>query len=372
MFSVPSAVTDRRNDWVSVRSAVTTGPRPPVMCDGRLPSDAWGLALNDQAGDGIRHVAWLYRPGEFLAGIRDFVQAGVSAAEPVLVAVPAGRLPPGWSLPGDKTSVRSLDAADLGRNPARLMPVVRAFADEHFGHRVRVVCELAWVGRSAAELDEVTRYENMVNVAFAATPVTMLCPYDAVELPSSAIAAACASHPWLRQGGREQRSGADVGDPDGQSGRPEPIPPGALAMSYRNDLRTVRAFVAAEADRAGLTRSRRTDLVIAASEVAANTLKHTGRAGLVRVWVTGAEILCQFDDSGHIKDPLAGYGRPAGDELGGQGLWLVNQVCDLAEIRTNVHGTTIRLHMFRDERHADPATPARAEQPGFGVAGRGS
>jgi anti-sigma regulatory factor (Ser/Thr protein kinase) len=141
-------------------------------------------------------------------------------------------------------------------------------------------------------------------------------------------------------------------------------------MSYRNDLRPVRALVAAEADRAGLSGSRRTDLVIAASEVAANTLKHTGGAGLVRVWITAEEILCQFDDSGHIKDPLAGYGRPSGDEPGGQGLWLVNQVCDLAEIRSTALGTTIRMHMFRDVQHASRVNREPVGQPHYGAAGR--
>jgi anti-sigma regulatory factor (Ser/Thr protein kinase) len=340
-------------------------------------SNAWGLALSDQApaGGGIRHVAWLYQnPSEYLAGIREFVAAGVSAAEPVLLAVPSYRLPSGWDRPGRNSGARTLDVADLGRNPARVMPAIRAFADEHAGQHIRVLSELAWAGRSEAELGEVARYETMLNLAFASTPVTMLCLYDAAELPRSAVSAACASHPWLRQGGRENHSGEYRREQDGQA-RPEPplpVPAGARTMSYRNDLRSVRALVAAEADRAGLSGPRRTDLVIAASEVAANTLKHTGGAGLLRVWVTPDEILCQFDDSGHIRNPLAGYGRPSGNDPGGQGLWLVNQVCDLAEIRTSVAGTTIRMHMFRDVPQAGPGGQERVGQPEFGPAGRAS
>ena len=87
--------------------------------------------------------------------------------------------------------------------------------------------------------------------------------------------------------------------------------------------------------------------MIAASEVAANTLRHTNGGGVVRLWATDAELLCQVEDTGHITDPLAGHWRPAGDLPGGQGLWLVNQVCDLAEIRSSELGTTIRLHMYR-------------------------
>ena len=331
-------------------------------------TDAWGLALSDQAaaGDGILHVAWLYRTqGEHLDGIRDLAWAGESAGEPVLIAVPGGRKALGWDGAGERAGTQILDTADLGRNPARLMPLVRAFAAEHEGRRVRVVCELAWPGRSAPELGEVARYEMMVNLAFATTPMTMLCPYDVAGLPRLAITAACTSHPWLRQGDSDSDNREYRAPRDGLAGPepPLPIPPRATAMSYRHDLRPVRALVAAEATRAGLSRSRRTDLVIAASEVAANTLKHTDDAGLVRIWATGDEVLCQFDDSGHITDPLAGYGRPAPDEPGGQGLWLVNQVCDLAEIRTSALGTTIRLHMFLDGARPDLADEVSARQP---------
>jgi anti-sigma regulatory factor (Ser/Thr protein kinase) len=332
--------------------------------------------LSDQAaaGGGIRHVAWLYRTrDEYLAGIRDFVAAGRSADEPVLLAVPAGRLPPGWNLPGEMSGARSLDTADVGRNPARLMPLVRAFADKHNGRDVRVVCELAWAGRSPPELSEVARYETMANLEFAATRMTMLCPYDVAGLPGSAITAACDSHPWLRQGGSEGDNDDYRAAANGHP-RPQPplfVPPGARVMSYQDDLRPVRALVAAEGARAGLSGSRRTDLVIAASEVAANTLKHTDGVGVVRIWVTADEILCQFEDSGHITDPLAGYGRPASDEIGGQGLWLVNQVCDLAEMRASDLGTTIRLHMFLREPPLGRVDRESAG-PRLGSVGRGN
>jgi anti-sigma regulatory factor (Ser/Thr protein kinase) len=309
-----------------------------------------GVRVSDQAAlaGGYRHVAWLYRtPEEYVAGLREFALAGGSAGEPVLLAVPAVRLPAGWSLPDGAAGARRLDVDELGRNPARMLPVLRAFADEHPGQRVRVVAELAWPGRSAPELSEVARYEVMLNLAFASSPISMLCPYDAAGLPGSATSAVRASHPWVRKAGRDASGDFEMSAAMHSRPGPLPVPPGATALDYRHDLRPVRALVAAEAARAGLSGPRRTDLVIAASEVAANTLKHTGAGGTVQVWVTSDEVLCQFDDSGHIDDPLAGYGRPTGDAPGGQGLWLVNQVCDLAEIRTTANGTTIRLHMSR-------------------------
>jgi anti-sigma regulatory factor (Ser/Thr protein kinase) len=352
------------------------GERKVACCPGMRPvAEAWGFALSDQAaapGGGFRHVAWLYRTAnQYLAGVGEFAAAGARAGEPVLIAVPAGRLPPGWGLLDGMAGARSLDVDELGRNPSRLVPVVRAFAGEHAGQRVRVVAELAWPGRSASELGEIARYEMLLNLAFADSTLSMLCPYDVAGLPGSVTSAVRASHPWLWQAGQDVRSGDYDAAAALRARRGSlPVPPGALSLSYRYDLRPVRAFVAAEAARAGLSGTRRTDLVIAASEVAANTLKHTDSGGIVRIWVTSDEVLCQFDDSGYVADPLAGYGRPSGDVLGGQGLWLVNQVCDLAEIRTSAVGTKIRLHMFRDGPQAVPAGREQARQPRLDAAGR--
>lgn len=293
------------------------------------------------AGAGIRHVAWLYRgPGEFVAGVREFA----ATAEPVLVAVPAARLPAG--LAGDDATV--LDVEELGRNPARIMPSLRAFAQAHPDRGVRVLAELAWPGRSAAELGEVARYESMLEYAFAGHTMTIMCSYNEAELADSVISAARISHPRLLRGGREFDSGDYRSVLDGHGMAPPLLAPAtARKLTYQRDLRPVRALVAAAAAEAGLPAGRCTDLLIAVSEVAANTLKHTSGGGTVRVWMTADEVLCQLDDSGHILDPLAGYALPGDDEPGGHGLWLVNQVCDLAEIRSSELGTTVRLHMYR-------------------------
>jgi anti-sigma regulatory factor (Ser/Thr protein kinase) len=108
----------------------------------------------------------------------------------------------------------------------------------------------------------------------------------------------------------------------------------------------VRDFAASRAQRAGLPPRRVGDLVIAVGELAGNTLTHTSGPGTVTVWVAGSEIVCQVDDSGHITDLLAG--RLSRDPVaagGGRGPWVVQQACDLVQIRTSPAGTAIRLHM---------------------------
>jgi anti-sigma regulatory factor (Ser/Thr protein kinase) len=115
--------------------------------------------------------------------------------------------------------------------------------------------------------------------------------------------------------------------------------------TYRTDLSKVRALVLQQGRVAGLTESRANDLVLAVSEVAANTLRHTGSSGTLTIWHDQNEMVCEIHDEGTITDPLAGQRRPAADASGGHGLWLVYQVCDLVELRSDATGTTIRMHM---------------------------
>jgi anti-sigma regulatory factor (Ser/Thr protein kinase) len=128
---------------------------------------------------------------------------------------------------------------------------------------------------------------------------------------------------------------------------PLPAPTGGAMYqhTYRTDLSQVRALVLQHAKEAGLPESRANDLVLAVSEVAANTLRHTQSSGTLTFWRDQDEVVCEVRDGGTITDPLAGRNRPAPDASGGHGLWLVRQVCDLVELNSDASGTTIRMHM---------------------------
>jgi anti-sigma regulatory factor (Ser/Thr protein kinase) len=147
---------------------------------------------------------------------------------------------------------------------------------------------------------------------------------------------------------REQRPAS--GDAPGTGDLPLTSPPAdAPAIGYRDELAAVRQFTAMQARRAGLSLSRVDDLVIAVNELASNTLAHTAGPGRLAIWSTPREVICQISDTGHITNPLAGN-RPSPSEGPGarMGLWVVRQICDLAEIQTSAAGTTIRLHMLLD------------------------
>lgn len=127
-----------------------------------------------------------------------------------------------------------------------------------------------------------------------------------------------------------------------QTLRPPPVT--AVSITYRDNLTEVRQFVRDNAARAGLPASRVGDLVIAISELAANTLCHTNGSGTLHMWAESGGPVCQVHDDGHLSDPLAGYIRPP-DAGRGHGLWVVRQLSDALDITADPGGTVIRLRM---------------------------
>jgi anti-sigma regulatory factor (Ser/Thr protein kinase) len=308
------------------------------------------MAVTAASNGRFRHLALFYQGrSEYLSVLGGFVRAARARGEAVLVAVPRRKTRlVRQELGDDSAQVTLADMTELGRNPARIIPAVTAYADRHQGQHVCFIGEPIWPGRTAAELQEATRHEALINLAFRDSPVTVICPYDRTRLPRSVMADAACTHPALIKGRRQTASARYLGPPDlpPRCNRTLPRPPArAEELGYGEDLHPVRRFVASSARSAGLTPLRIPDLVLAVSELAANTLRHTGGGGTVQVWRTAGQIICQVADSGQIADPLAGHRAPSDDLLGGQGLWLVNQVCDLVQARTGQAGTTTRLHM---------------------------
>jgi anti-sigma regulatory factor (Ser/Thr protein kinase) len=308
------------------------------------------MAVTAASRGRLRHLALFYHGrGEYLSALGGFIRASRARGDAVFVAVPERKAQlVRRELGDDSAQVTLVDMAELGRNPARIIPAVLAYAGKHRGQHVCFIGEPIWPGRTEAELQEATRHEALINLAFRDSPVTVVCPYDSAGLPGSVIADAACTHPAVIKGRRETASARYLGPAvlPPRCHRPLPSPPAhAEALGYRDDLRPVRRFVASRARCAGLTPPRIPDLVIATSELAANTLRHTGGGGTVQVWRTSQEIIGQVADTGQITDPLAGH-RARSDELvGGNGLWVVNQVCDLVQARTGQAGTTTRVHM---------------------------
>lgn len=308
-----------------------------------------GLATSP---DGFGHTALLHEsPEEFTASVLDFVRAGVRAGEPVLVAGPG----PGLcvlraQLDGEGELVNWADLAGGGPGPG-MAGLMRAFALRYAGRPVRCVREVAWPDRPRSDTAEAMRQETLINREFARVPAAILCAYD-TRAAAGVLAGAERAHPSLIRAGHAQpsRRFAAAGPDDLPLSRP---PAAAMVLGYRADLARVRQAAAGYARACGLGEDRVQDVVLAVSELAGNTLKHTSEPGRLTMWTAGGELLAQIDDGGHIRNSALGalpgvLAVPWPDApglAGGQGLWLVHQLCDLVDIRTGPGGTSIRLHI---------------------------
>ena len=305
---------------------------------------------------GFRHDALFYAGVDsFVDRTVPFIRAGVRAEEPMLVVVAAEKIDRLRSeLGSDAAKVRFEDMAEVGLNPARIIPVWRAFVDEHTasGGSVRGVGEPIWASRSADELVECERHEALLNLAISEdTPLWLACPYDAGALSSSVLEEAQRNHPYLVDGGDRRASDRfrgleEIAEPFDHP-LPEPVVRADELPFELGDLRAVRAFTAREASAAGLSPDRTKDLVLAADEAAANSVSHGGGRGVLRIWMNEDSLVCEIRDSGRIDDPLAGRRRPTWSMRSGFGLWLMNQLCDLVQIRSFATGSVTRLHMSR-------------------------
>jgi anti-sigma regulatory factor (Ser/Thr protein kinase) len=308
-------------------------------------------ALRDETAGGYRHEAFLYSGlPEFLSGTTSFIRRAVNARDPVLVVVSSEKVGLLRERLGDESAlVDFADMAEVGDNPARIIAAWQDFVAGHPGSgQLWGVGEPVHPDRSPTELAECQLHEALLNVAFdAATRFWLLCPYDLEALADDVINDAQRSHPYIAQG-VERRActtyrPVDLADP---FNRPVPPRPAAdvPALSFQSGgLRQVRAFVTDQAGRAGLTAESADAMVLAVSEIAANSIRHGGGHGEVRAWTDDRSLVCEVSDRGHITEPLVGRERPALDAGHGAGLWLANQICDLVQLYSSPHGTTIRL-----------------------------
>lgn len=305
---------------------------------------------------GPRHEALLYAgEHEFVDAVTGFVTEGIREDEPVAVVLQAERLKRIRDALGpvaDDDHVHFVEIELMGHNPARLLPAMQAMFEEHApaGGAVRAVGEPIWPGRSTAEIVEMQRHEALTNLAFGYDrDVRLLCPYDVEALPESVIDAATRTHPYVARDGStasspgyrlEEMAAAFTDVP-----LPEPAVPFRELEFGFEELHVVRAIAAMTLDATSMSRHRCYDLLLAVSEIATNSVIHGGGAGMFRIWLDADTVVCEFRDSGHLTDPLAGRRPPSVDSFGQRGLWIVNHLCDLVQIRVFPSGTVVRLHM---------------------------
>lgn len=310
------------------------------------------------ASQSNRHEAVVYRGAEdFLSKAMPFLREGIAAGQPVLAAVRRSRVELlRDALGAEAAAVHLVDMADLGRNPARLLPLWLDFLDEHGGRGpVRGIGEPLRPGLTLGEVAEFHLHEALLNVAVSPdTPAWLRCAYDASELDDDALDAALCSHPLVvdesepvgstRYGGlayAEELFGAPL---------PEPAQQVPVTDFGADDLAAVRLRVRGCAREAGLGEDRTADLVLAATELATNSVRHGGGGGQLRTWLESDALVVEVADRGHVADPLAGRRTPSLTAEGGRGLWLANQLSDLVQLRSGPGGTVVRVFALPPSR----------------------
>jgi anti-sigma regulatory factor (Ser/Thr protein kinase) len=298
----------------------------------------------------------------FAAALVPFLREGLARGEAAVAAVTRsniGVLRDG--LGADADAISFIDRDEWYQRPATTIAGWKrllADAARSGRERVRVVGE---VGFGTPERHPSwSRYESALNDVFAESPTWIVCPYDTRALPPELLAEARRTHPTVADPAR--RDSDSYLHPDEFLRRvPEPMP--AVAGQPLVDLavresaapaRTaVRQIVALHVDEPF---DRLDELLLAASEIVGNSIRHGAGQRRMQIWVTPEAVVCEVTDEGPGNvDPLAGY-RPAGEgPVNGRGLWIARQVCDAVRIDSDATGTRVRFAVGR--------APARSALP---------
>jgi anti-sigma regulatory factor (Ser/Thr protein kinase) len=191
-------------------------------------------------------------------------------------------------------------------------------------------------------------HEALLNVAFDETAgFSLMCPYDRSTLDEQVLAGAGRTHPAVIENGRSSVSpefrseGIDpfAGSLPEPSGAVEEFDLAGLALDR------VRRLAGDHAAAAGLDERRSSEFVVAVNEAVTNTVRHADGIGVLRLWREDGSVICDVVDHGSIRDPLAGRLPADTTDTNGRGLWLINQLCDLVQIRSSETSNVVRMHM---------------------------
>jgi len=217
--------------------------------------------------------------------------------------------------------------------------------------QVRLVGE-ADCGDGPQQLAEWSRFESMLNGAFAPYPIQAVCMYNASELPPEALAVAELTHPHLRRRTGRRPSPHYRGPEEflrwGRQPPPDPLERTDPLVSVDDlaDVTTLRHSIRSAIEGRGLSEEAEDDFIVGVNEIVTNATLHGRPPISVRLWASDRRIVCSVTDRGDgLDDPLAGH-RPLhahGLTAGGMGIWIARQLCERVEMFRSPKGFTVRL-----------------------------
>ena len=169
----------------------------------------------------LEHGVLLYETDEqFLNVAGPFLAEGIERSEALLAVTSRTNIDLlSERLGAGAGQVEFADATTWYKSPGAALEAYKDFADAKVADGaswVRVLGDpgAAWSGDSDSETRLWTRYESLVNLVFAASPVTLLCAYDERSVDAEITGHARVTHPHtIGPGGRADSP--DYLDPGG-------------------------------------------------------------------------------------------------------------------------------------------------------------
>lgn len=302
---------------------------------------------------GFFHETVLYSSDEeFLGFVVPFLEQGVAAGEPVLVALGPRTTGLVQDAVGTRSGLSYIHEDDRYGRPAEVIRSYRQIFAELVAAgapQIRVVGEIPHPGLGQP-WDWWARYEAAINTTFAEFPVWGVCPYDLRITPATVLEDAGHTHPHLATVDGAHLANPRFREPAEFLDRRRTAPSDALEASVPAvDLRdptptAARHAVRDTAETTRLDEERVEGMVLAVSEAVTNALCHGVPPVRMRLWTTPARMLAAVADRGPgPADPLAGLLPTTDSSSGGLGLWMSHRVCDAVSLDREEDGFTIRL-----------------------------
>ncbi|MFS8199910.1 anti-sigma factor RsbA family regulatory protein [Streptomyces sp. CWNU-52B] len=314
---------------------------------------------------GFVHQALCYASDEeFLDGALLFALDGLDADDSVLaVLAPRNIGLLGRALGHRCDDVEFGDAADWYGCPSRTLGRYSAYCADHDTDgagrpsRVRIIGEPGWPDRTEFETREWMRYESLLNVAFAGTGHRILCPYDTRALPPEVARSVPRTHPELALSAGESTASGHYADPadfyaECDAARPSGLPDGRDDIPFgRGRSAHVRRALHRYALDLGMSEQRLHDMVAAVHEVVANSVRHGGGRGVLRLRTDFEYVICEVADVGTrastAPPQFPGHLPPDRRAVSGHGMWVVRQLSDLLTETLDPAGSVVRLYFKR-------------------------
>jgi transcriptional regulator with XRE-family HTH domain len=161
----------------------------------------------------LGHSVLIYSSdAEYVASACPFLRDGLARSECALAVTATRQI--GLlreALGDDAMYVEFADSSEWYGSSATALSRYRIFMKDRFERGapwIRIIGEPVWAARSEAEVGEWARYESAINLSFASSPATIVCPYDARSVSDSVLAIGLRTHPEVAEAGNITPSGS--------------------------------------------------------------------------------------------------------------------------------------------------------------------